>query len=316
MSTISIQQVPAAQARRVLRLTLAVPGQSPSETESHVATFINHARALSLDIGQQWLGEQEGRIVAACSCLESPGRTGLLFLTPYGLSEGSAEAQERLIHHIVADQSLRKLRLAQCLLNLDDRHNAFVLDRAGFRSAADLIYMECNVLDAGRAPNVSELGRNEMSWDEYKPAQHRDFAQLIQDSYRESLDCPALTGLREVEDIIAGHKAVGLFQPHRWRLVRLEDVAAGCILLGENPLRRVLEVAYMGVHPDHRRRGVGRVLIKEALRLAYHERFERVTLAVDSKNDPAIRLYRSAGFVETMRRRAMIRIHDSRSTSA
>ena len=314
MSKFAIQQVPAAQARQVLRLTLAAPGQSASEIEGHVATFINHARALSLDLGQQWLAKEGGRIVAACSSLESPGRTGLLFLKAYGLSGGSPDGLESLIRHIVADQARRKLRLAQCLLNLDDRENEQVLSRAEFRSIAELIYMECGVPGIA-AKRSGLLPQVDLHWDDYKISTHQDFAELIQETYRGSLDCPALTGLREIEDIIAGHKAVGLFQPQRWRLVRVDGGPAGCILLGENPLRRILEVAYMGVHSAQRRKGLGRLLIEEALRLAYHERFEKVTLAVDSKNEPAMRLYRRVGFVETMRRRAMIRLHDSTSTN-
>lgn len=319
MPTLAIQQFPASRARQVLRLTLAAPGQSPSETESHVATFIHHARALSLDLGHQWLALEDGRIVAACSCLESPGRTGLLFLSAYGLPGGTEDALGSLVHHIVADQARRKIRLAQCLLNLDDRVNERILARAGFRSIAELIYMECAVLDVSVGPQGQRshpaLSETDFRWDEYKSASHRDFAELILETYRGSLDCPALTGLRDIEDIIAGHKAVGLFQPHRWRLVRREERPAGCILLAESPLRRVLEVAYMGVHPTRRRNGVGRMLIEDALRLAYHERFEKVTLAVDAKNGPAMRLYQCAGFVETMRRRAMIRVLDSSSTS-
>ncbi|HKQ47842.1 MAG TPA: GNAT family N-acetyltransferase [Phycisphaerae bacterium] len=311
MSKYAIQRVPAAQARQVLRLTLASPGQTPSETEIHVATFINHARALSLDLGQQWLAQEGGRIVAACSCLESPGRTGLLFLSAYGLCGGLRDALQDLIDHILADQAQRNLRLAQCLLNLDDRENDQILSQAGFHSITDLIYMECDVPRMALGWKESPV-RTDLCWGDYKTSGHQDFAELIQATYRGSLDCPAMTGLREIEDIIAGHKSVGLFQPHRWRLTRVQGSPAGCILLGENPLRRILEVAYMGVHTARRREGLGRLLIEDALRLAYHERFEKVTLAVDAKNEPAMRLYRGAGFVETMRRRAMIRLHDSK----
>jgi ribosomal protein S18 acetylase RimI-like enzyme len=148
--------------------------------------------------------------------------------------------------------------------------------------------------------------RTDLGWSDYKTSGHQEFAELIQETYSGSLDCPALTGLREIEDIIAGHKAVGLFQPHRWRLARVDGRPAGCILLGENPLRRIMEVAYMGVHPTRRREGLGHVLIEEAFRLAYHERFEKVTLAVDAKNGPALRLYHGAGFLETIKRGTMI----------
>ena len=32
-------------------------------------------------------------------------------------------------------------------------------------------------------------------------------------SYQETLDCPAMSGMRAVEDVIEGHKSVGVFDP-------------------------------------------------------------------------------------------------------
>lgn len=317
MTPFNFQQLPSDQARKVLRLTLAMPGQSLGDVEAQVSTFINHSRALNLDLGGQWLAMDRGRIAAACSSIASPGRTGVLFLPAYGLSGGSESAQASLIELVISDLHRRNIRLAQCLLHLDDRYNERILLRGCFRPIAELIYLERLVCTDTAFECAGLKGDGEPSalfWDEYNPSSHRDFAELIIQSYQGSLDCPALTGLREIEDIIAGHKAVGLFQSHRWRLARLKGRAVGCILLGENPLRRVLEVAYMGVHPDFRSRGIGRALLDETVKLAYRERFEKVALAVDAANVPATRLYNSVGFVENARRRALIR--DLHSTVA
>jgi GNAT superfamily N-acetyltransferase len=176
--------------------------------------------------------------------------------------------------------------------------------------------MECAVVEGLAGEPEGQIRSQGFSWEDYKSSRDQDFAELIQRTYVESLDCPALSGVRDIKDIMAGHKATGLFQPHRWRLVRVDGRPAGCILLAENPLRRVLEVAYMGICPEHRRQGIGRALINSALGLAYHERFEKVTLAVDSRNEPAMRLYLGFGFMETTRRRALIKVHDSSSTCA
>jgi mycothiol synthase len=315
MKSLDIQKLPASQARQVLRLTMALPGQSPSEIEAQVSTFMNHARVLSLDLGLQWLVSEGDRIVAACSCVESPGRTSVLFLPPFGLRGGTEPALDKLVAHVIAEQSTRNVRLAQCLLNLDDRYNERALLRAGFRPIAELIYMDCLVLNEGPSHVTSSRGHSHplpaLEWESYNSASHLHFVDLILATYRGSLDCPALSGLREIEDILTGHKNSGLFQSHRWRLARIDGRPAGCILLSENPLRRVLEVAYMGVHPDFRGRALGRALVSEGLSIAYREQFEKVTLAVDAANAPARRLYGSAGFVETMRRRAMIVALDS-----
>ena len=52
-----------------------------------------------------------------------------------------------------------------------------------------------------------------MRLETYQPENHALFAAAIQESYRDTLDCPALSGLRDIEDVIAGHQSVGTFDP-------------------------------------------------------------------------------------------------------
>lgn len=52
----------------------------------------------------------------------------------------------------------------------------------------------------------------------------------------------------------------------------------------------------MGIHPDYRRRGLGRQLLQAALDAARTFGLERIELAVLTNNTPAVALYRSMGF--------------------
>jgi ribosomal-protein-alanine N-acetyltransferase len=56
------------------------------------------------------------------------------------------------------------------------------------------------------------------------------------------------------------------------------------------------EVAYVGVVPEARRRGVGRELMLHALVEARAAGVARLTLSVDARNQPAWALYRGLGF--------------------
>jgi ribosomal protein S18 acetylase RimI-like enzyme len=157
------------------------------------------------------------------------------------------------------------------------------------------------------------LAGRAIEWITYDSRHHQAYADLIAATYEDSLDCRGLAGLRRIEDIILGHKSAGRFDPHRWLLLRCDGDAAGCILLGENPLRPALELVYMGVHPHFRRMNVGRYLLQHGLCLACSEDFTAVTLAVDQENIPALTLYRGVGFVETHCRLALIRpLHSTR----
>jgi ribosomal-protein-alanine N-acetyltransferase len=63
------------------------------------------------------------------------------------------------------------------------------------------------------------------------------------------------------------------------------------------------DLTRIAVHPDARRRGLGRALLDEGFELARREGADRMLLEVAATNGPALRLYRSAGFVEISRRR-------------
>jgi ribosomal-protein-alanine N-acetyltransferase len=61
-------------------------------------------------------------------------------------------------------------------------------------------------------------------------------------------------------------------------------------------------ITTFGVHPDHRRRGIGRRLLLELAEVAIELGSARMTLEVRVSNEPAQRLYRSFGFNVSGRR--------------
>ena len=85
------------------------------------------------------------------------------------------------------------------------------------------------------------------TWDLYSPAAHDEFARTISLSYEASLDCPSLNGRRSVEDIIAGHKSAGEFDPKLWFLLRENGHAVGVLLLNRAPRTDALELVYLGL---------------------------------------------------------------------
>lgn len=64
----------------------------------------------------------------------------------------------------------------------------------------------------------------------------------------------------------------------------------------------VAEVQRIGVDPAHRRGGLGRMLLGEAVRCATRAGAERLLLEVREDNVAAFALYREAGFAEIDRR--------------
>ena len=140
-------------------------------------------------------------------------------------------------------------------------------------------------------------------WRPFDSSTESEFREVLKRTYEQSLDMPELDDVRSLDDIIAGHKALNRFEPSRWRLGRLpgEPKASAVILLAEVPDKPAWEVAYLGLTPEARGRGLGRAALSHARDLAARE-VGRLELAVDARNAPADRLYRSAGFTAFDRR--------------
>src|SRR4029077_10608305 len=98
------------------------------------------------------------------------------------------------------------------------------------------------------------------------------------------------------EDSLEAHRATGRFTPHAWRLYRSGGKEVGVLLLAEHPDRDVWEVAYLGVVPDARRRGIGRAMLHDGLALARGSGRSSIEIAVDAGNIPALGLSRALDF--------------------
>lgn len=120
---------------------------------------------------------------------------------------------------------------------------------------------------------------------------------IVGETYRDTLDCPELNGIRAVEDVVRGYQtSATLFT---WIVRDIEAGAAadaGVLLLSDHPTHDQTELTYMGLLPEYRGRGWGRLLVNHALENTLKLGRSKVVLAVDRRNDPAIQQYKTAGF--------------------
>jgi ribosomal protein S18 acetylase RimI-like enzyme len=122
------------------------------------------------------------------------------------------------------------------------------------------------------------------------------------------MDIPELNGVRTEEEIVAGHRSDSP-DLSRWWLARWQNEPAGVLILADGAAAHLAELAYCGVAPSLRRRGVGRSILVFALQKLPEIMANALTLLVDERNRPAIHLYRKVGFRFVDSREVFLRIN-------
>ena len=181
--------------------------------------------------------------------------------------------------------------LAQCLLPDEEFHFATPLLRNGFTHLTGLSYLRHEL-----ALTAAWLtGEDRLAFSTYDARHPLAFHATLQASYEGTLDCPEVNGVRTIEQVIAGHQSQGRHDPSTWWLAWLDGKPVGVLMLVEAEPRE-WEVAYVGVVPSARRRGVALGLMHQALCHARLVDAVRLMLSVDDRNTPARRLYQRLGF--------------------
>jgi ribosomal protein S18 acetylase RimI-like enzyme len=281
-------------------MILGRPGWPPPPAQ--VAEFINSCPQRRIDLQAMWVVQSAGQLTWAMLPIVNPGRT-LLLLTSFQMDDAAHPAVWRLVAEICGHFARQGVQLAQVLL--EEQHDSArrLFASAGFMDIAKLIYLQGQVTRHAKAAAVGQG----MRWLEYAPQAHGLFAQTILRTYHDSLDCPALSGMRDIEDVIAGHRATGQFDPTLWQLLVEDSRSLGVLLLSGISQTDAVELVYLGVVPETRGRGLGTVLMHHAMELTLGRHRRRLSLAVDSRNAPALKLYYRFGMQQVATRWAMIR---------
>jgi mycothiol synthase len=262
--------------------------------------FLRYASQRHVNLGETWIAEEAGKVVWAVLPLLSPGKTALMFTSAEWSCETAAAGE--LVECVCRDLAQRDVQLAQVLIDpgqLPARRFFALLE---FAEIAELNYLH------GHAPRSSSaVLPPEMRWETYSNQTHNLFAGAILASYKDSLDCPALTGIRNIEDVIAGHKATGEFDPGIWQVLVEKSRPVGVLLLSRVVQADSLELVYLGLSPEARGRGLGDLLMRRAMAQVVRQGRRRLSLAVDCRNAPALKLYYRFGLARLTSKLAMIR---------
>ena len=294
-------QVPPERLLDALRHIVA-PGARPAAAAERFLDFIRSQR---LDADQCWACvDSHGELNPALIALPNSGRTAMIFLTAPRRPE-DVLSLTRLIRHAHQHLDPARVALAQAIIEPEERLTASAFEEAGYLQLALLDYMERPIVRSNRIP--SPQWPVEVTLLPYEPRLEPLFKEALLQSYTDTLDCPALCGMRDIDDVLRDHKGNGVADPALWTLVLWNGQPAAVLLLNPVADGESVELSYLGVGASYRGRGLGRKLMGLAMRQLSERPYTRFTLAVDQKNLPALRLYKSFGLARTDRRLAYIR---------
>jgi ribosomal protein S18 acetylase RimI-like enzyme len=300
-SSLVVRRCDAASANAALELM--VQAWPETERDAQLATLratleLNGAAALLFS------AESNGKTIGAVTGQIVPGKVASIVPPQIRMgTDGEAVAIARtLLERLSLELTARGVVLCQTLLAEGDVAAGARLRACGHEHAADLLYMAA---EADSFPEQSLALPFELV--AVNAADETRLAQLIDATYAGTLDCPRIDGLRDTTDVLTGYRAVGQSGDALWRIVRAGEIDAGCLLLAHHPQTRQLEIVYVGLIAAVRGRGWGLELTRHAQWLARQTGCERLVLAVDAANEPAIRIYATAGLRAWDRRAVWIK---------
>jgi len=318
------ERIPAVLIESAAERLVSVPARS---RRAAARQLIESAPVHGIDLSLIWgcvdRSRNVPRVTQACLIVPTPGRTAMVYLSGPDDSELAFDEQTQHQHRVwslqaafeaVDSEQAGSIRLLQALVAPTEPWAERACLEAGMRQIAELSYQKLTI--PAQAPVAGELPEHvqvRLAGDMRDRACRQTLARALERSYIETLDCPELCGLRDIEDVIDSHRATGVHDPALWWVVFLNDEPEGALLLSPFPDQASVELVYLGFSPKLRGRGLGKVLMARAIASSMERGAMEMTCAVDMRNQRAIRLYRGLGFRSIDRRRALVRAAPGRA---
>ena len=296
---------PVSPERQAEALRLVFSRLAEGDRQRQLETFLAAAPGAELSLSGLLGASRHGRLVGAVFSQIQPGRTAVLWPPRTVVGESAATAA-RLLETACQRLARQQICMVQALLETDASPDAATLLAGGFDRLAKLFYLVSPEVEFPSQPPVGSL-----DFEYYSPANHPRLVRVVEATYGRTLDCPRLNGVRQIEDVLAGYRATGVFDPERWLIVRHDGRDVGCLLLADHPKDGNYELVYMGLAASVRGRRWGMDIARQAQWRTRQAGRARLVLAVDTANQPALKIYTTVGFRAWDRRSAYVKVFRS-----
>ncbi|MDX2035206.1 MAG: GNAT family N-acetyltransferase [Isosphaeraceae bacterium] len=264
--------------------------------QAAVEEALEEVEAGTVDLSCFWVARRGKKLVGVMLTQILAGRAAAVWPPEVEKGWSRRRITDGLVSFALERLRERGILVAQALLDPSSigPHAAEDLNRGGLARVTTLTYLD------RATSNPFILARNlpRFEWHSFSDRTEPAFRNVIEATYRDSLDMPELEDVRSIDRVRETQLEQNRFDPARWQLGLIpgEPDAAAILLMSDIPERNAWEVSYLGLTPQARRRGLGRAIIHRALQIAA-PCVPRIELAVDERNTPAERLYASTGFL-------------------
>ena len=197
------------------------------------------------------------------------------------------------------------VKVCQAFASSEERPAMAPLERNGFSFVTQLVFLERDVVpedDSVKPPTIR------VQCKPWLGLPTREQREVLLATHEEALDCPELNDARTSDEVINGYFRDNPGTYSWWLKIEGSERPVGVMLFEKGSKASDLELSYLGLVPTVRGKGLGGAAITYANRIAGNSGYRAVSVAVDARNEPALRLYRRHGFVETYRQEVFLAV--------
>jgi mycothiol synthase len=186
----------------------------------------------------------------------------------------------------------RGVKVCQAFATAEEAKQLIPLERNGFHHVTSLLSLRREI--TGESPVTA------LTFEAHSRPFTDEFRSVLLATHEETHDCPELYRNRTDEELMAGFDEP--LDATSWHLARLAGEPIGVLMLTSGAQDGEADLAYLGVLPRFRGRGLGRELVAFSRAVAAHRSAVALTVSVDKRNSAALKLYAHHDFVQTSRR--------------
>ncbi len=252
-----------------------------------------------LDPGGLFVAHDELGIVQGAMIVQSlPGALGLAWPPRAEPGRSRAAIETALVSECCNWLLERGVKICQSFATAAERDEMIPLVQHQFQRVTEVVHLRRHIL-----PGEDDLqAAQPLTFRPFTPNVRKAFTTTLLATYGSSLDCPELTGDRTPEELLDGFVNPNAKSIPSWHLVDHAMEPVGVVLLDAGVEPGTWELNYLGIVPTARGRGWGDLLVRFAVGRSASAGATSVTLSVDARNQPALRLYDRHGFQEYDRR--------------